>query len=266
MKPACIGIFASPEKKEAVQAMDEMQRIAAGKGITCIPIQQTEYTNAELEKIALLVAVGGDGTILRAASLAVTLNIPLLGVNLGRVGFLSEIEMHEFSWALDRLQANEYEIEERMMLCCHVNDRQTFYCLNDVLLYKRFFSSVAYIQMQVNGLEAGKVFCDGLIVSTPTGSTGYSISAGGPIIAPGLDVAIITPICPHSLHARPIVAPASAKLAFHMHSDGCLSVDGKAVMTLTQNDTIVVEKAKIYTKFVRFTGSNLFELIKEKLT
>lgn len=138
--------------------------------------------------------------------------------------------------------------------------------MNDVLLYKRTFSGVVEISIDVDGLSAGSVICDGVIASTSTGSTGYSISAGGPVIAPGLDALIITPICPHTLTSRPIVAPAGVKASFSMKTEGCLSVDGIYTSNISTVDTITVSEVGAKVGFVRFGRQNIYELIRQRLS
>ncbi len=124
--------------------------------------------------------IGGDGSLLRFASVAAEHGVPILGVNLGRIGFLSEIAADEFTGALQKVRRGEYRLEERMMLCCSVNDCKCANCLNDVLVFKQSFSGTIQVDLICDEKDVGTVFCDGIIVSTPTGSTAYNLSAGGP--------------------------------------------------------------------------------------
>lgn len=263
MELACIALFANFNKQEVTAVCNEMIEIAQKKGIACLPVDSAQ---SKIHRADLLVAIGGDGTILRAAAVAVAWDIPILGVNIGRIGFLSEILPSQFEDALERIQASHMHIEARTMLACTVNAFEQYTCLNDIILYKQTFSSVAHIRMQIDGKQAGAIYCDGLIISTPTGSTGYSISAGGPIVAPGLDAAIVTPICPHSLHIRPIVTSANAILQFEMLSEGKVSVDGRMVTMIGQEDVVTITKAHTVVHFIRFADCNIYELIKQKLT
>lgn len=268
-----IGFIFHKEKPESIPAMITALDTAQKHGFECaVDPQCIDYFpdhrlfSIESSQLDFLVVLGGDGTILRASALAASLQIPLLGVNLGRIGFLSETSVSEFDAALQSIQNGEYRLEYKMMLSCSINNGTEYYCLNDFLLYKHSFSGVAHINISVNGLDAGSVFCDGLIVSTPTGSTGYSISAGGPVISPGLDVSIVTPICPHSLYMRPIVSPADADLCFVMQSEGYLSADGQQIAEIGPSDTVRITKASIGTEFIRLGEGNLYQLIKDKLT
>lgn len=254
-------------KPESAAVCDQAVQAAEAEGFRCTSCSLEELSDPLAGAYGLMVAIGGDGTILKAAACAAEQGIPVLGVNLGRIGFLSEISPAVIPEAFRRLAEGTVRIEDRMMLRCCINDQPLIYhCLNDMLLYKRSFSGVAYIGIEVNGLAAGDVFCDGLIVSTPTGATGYSISAGGPIIAPELAAAIITPVCPHSLHMRPIVAEPDARIALVMRSVGSLYADGRPVAELAEGDRVSITRADITARFVRLEEQNLYELIHRKLT
>ncbi|MDD3920192.1 MAG: NAD(+)/NADH kinase [Eubacteriales bacterium] len=265
-----IAFVANPEKKEALVAREAAAAAAARAGFSCcmadisgnLPIFPNEFS----QNTSLVAAFGGDGTILRASGAAVQLGIPVLGVNLGRVAFLSEIQPQGFMQAIERVVRGQAAIEERMLLACTVNGKERSLCLNDALLYKRDFSGVTHIQMFVGGKDAGEVSSDGIVVSTPTGATGYSISAGGPIIAPGLDATIIAPVCPHSLCVRPIVTAATEVNSFRMLSEGSLYLDGRAAGPLQEGDVIAVTKADEVARFIRFGEINIYELIRGKLS
>lgn len=268
-----IGFITNTKKPMALEVLHRLIKTAKDKGLKCVDgcSIKKAFDNGPAADIGgcdvdILTAIGGDGTILRAAQIASRKKIPILGVNLGRIGFLSEIEADEFSDTIDLIQLDKHCIERKLMFECSVNDTSVYYCLNDIILYKPSLSGVAVINIAVDGQNAGSVSCDGIIVSTPTGSTGYSISAGGPVIASGLDAAIITPICPHSLNHRPIVAKAESKLELTMQNEGYLSVDGQHVMRICANDLIKVSKASVFTDFIRIKERNVFELIKKKLT
>ena len=272
MKISNIGFLTNTGKPIAKEVLKALIGIAKDKGYVCtidhctagIPVTDTLDDNLECD-IDILVAIGGDGTILRAAQTASHKKVPILGINLGRIGFLSEIEADEFSYALDTIRDNNHYIERRIMFECNVKNN-VYYCLNDFILYKPSLSGVAKINVLIDGQDAGLVACDGVIISTPTGSTGYSISAGGPVIADGLNAAIVTPICPHALSYRPIVARADAELVLTMQNEGFLSVDGQHVMGISANDVISITKASVYTDFIRFKKRNVYDLIRRKLT
>ncbi len=267
MRSIRIAFVANPTKQASAAVLKKTMADAEALGCACYQLPDTGTLQPDyLTGIDLLVVIGGDGTILKGAVCAALCDVPVLGVNLGRVGFLSEIQPEDFYEALSLFLAGRAPIEARMMLYGTINGlNEEHLCLNELMLYKRTFSGVAYIGIDLDGRDAGNIFCDGLVVSTPTGATGYSISAGGPIIAPGLDAAIVTPICPHSLCARPIVAAADATITLKMLSEGAFYADGRFVSDLQEGDSITVTRSQTQTRFVRVADHNLYKLIREKL-
>lgn len=263
-----IAFMVNPDKPEALEARNHIVQYAIEKKYQCLQFETTRDGVAHLQFPQvpdLIVAIGGDGTILKAAGISACFHIPILGVNLGRVGFLSETTPADFPKALLAWETDNFHIDERFMLRCTVNNANEFFCLNDVLLYKRLFSGVAQIDISINDICAGTLLGDGIIISTPTGSTAYSLSAGGPIIAPDLDAMIVTPVCPHSLYARPIVTGSESVLRFVMKTEGCLSADGRPAIDVGKNDVIDVMRANKMARFIRLEQQNIYKLIKEKL-
>lgn len=272
MDTISLGFVTNPRRENLARALCAAVRVAQDMGFTCVAEEAfREAAGTEIlsdtHRPDMLFALGGDGTILRAAPLALRYDIPICGVNLGRIGFLSEMGTDRLRQALGAIQRRAYTIDSRLVLCCTLNERTTFVSANDVLLYKSSFSGVVGVQVWVDGADAGVVYGDGLIVSTPTGATGYSISAGGPVIAPGVDVALITPVCPHSLTFRPIVTSADADIHFSV-ADGAahLAVDGTPVADVGAEDRIRIGRAPQRLKFVRLAPRNLYALIRDKLT
>ena len=261
-----IGFAANPLKEGALQTRDSLLRLTAERGIGHVLITDAAALLQEPHPVDILVVVGGDGSLLRYADAASSLKIPLLGVNLGRIGFLSELSEQAFPDALARLLEGAYTIERRMMLRCTINEEAPLYCLNDIVVFKRTFSGVTEINIQINGAEVGTVFCDGVIAATPTGSTAYSLSAGGSILADGLDAISVTTVCPHTLHIRPIVTAADADIRFSVADSGIVSVDGMRIHEVHRGDSIRVTGASRTTDFIRFGKSDLFRLIHEKLS
>lgn len=275
MRYTSFGFFTYPQNLQAVGVLKESLDIALQMGYSCcvdnalynsFPWDERVRCGIKENAPDAIIAFGGDGTILRAVKCALEIDAPILGVNAGRIGFLSEIEPDGISAALERLSSGIFSIDRRMMLECSVNGSKPVSCLNDVLLYKHSFSGVAEIEMKIDKMAAGSVFCDGVIVSTPTGSTGYSISAGGPIVAPELDMAILTPICPHTLTARPIIVPPDAVMELSMKTNGYLALDGENIGDVAENDVISVVRSNKHVSFVRFDRQNVYELVKRKLT
>ena len=212
-----------------------------------------------------VVTVGGDGTILRAVSSAAGRTIPVLGVNLGRVGFFSEIAAESFEEALGKLLSGEYRIERAAMISCVVNGESLGSMLNDFSIHRQELASITHIDLLVDGDPIGDVMADGLIVATPSGSTAYTMSAGGPVVAPKLDCILVTPICPHSLTVRPIVASGDSEIRVRVKCTCRLSGDGRNIRVLVPGDEAVFVKSDISAGFVRFGKRNIFRLIREKL-
>ncbi len=268
-----IGIFTNPNNDGALDAVEAVRLAASVRGISCfidkslLDIEQFKgLDTTENNTPDIMVAMGGDGTILRAADFAAEKGVPLLGINFGRIGFLSEIDVESFSRALDSIRDDKFTVDKCMMLCCRINDGDPVHCLNEAVLYRRRFSGVISVNVNINGMDAGTVSGDGLIVSTPTGATGYTISAGGPIIASGMDAMIITPICPHTLSFRPIIAPQESTVRLSLRQDGFLATDGINTEQISPSDEIEITRSHRSADFIRFGERNLYELIRSKLS
>lgn len=261
-----IGFAGNLEKQGIAGYRAELMKQAESTGHDCKAYDSTdEIANAEFAP-ELLVVIGGDGSLLRFAAVASDRDIPILGVNLGRIGFLSEIAVEEFMPAIARILTGDYRLEERMMLCCCVNGCECAHCLNDVLVFKQSFSGTIQVSLTCDGKDVGTVFCDGIIASTPTGSTAYNLSAGGPVVAQSLDAITVAPVCSHTLHVRPAVTSADSIWSFRVNETGFVAGDGIKLRTVGPDDTIVVTKSDRRVKFIRFREQNVFELIHRKLS
>lgn len=266
-----IGLICKPDKGGASIGLEriahilEKHNIGLASSPKYISNPSVEFSDIEENDIDFVVAVGGDGTMLMASKYASAKGVPLLGINMGRVGFLNEIEIDEFESALKRICIGDYKLNKRMMLNC-VDLGNSYDSLNDFTVYKSSFTEIADVGIEINGVYAGRVFCDGLVVSSPTGATAYSISAGGPVISPGIDVIIITPICPHSLAFRPIVAGCDSKIELTVHSDGCFASDGTVIRSLKKNERVTITKSTRTCDFIELNNKNIYSLIREKLT
>ncbi len=272
VKNNCVGFFIRPKESEEGGALKSAVCAAQKCGFSHTVVMACEdydstVNNSEFDgsEVDFIVAIGGDGTILRAASTAVRNSLPVFGVNTGRIGFLSEIDINALDEALLKIKNGDFTLDEKLMLECSVDGGKKRICLNDVMLYKKRFSGVTQIDVSIDSKYAGKLSGDGLVVATPTGSTGYSISAGGPVIAPGLDAMLITPICQHLLTMRPIVTSMTSKIEFKMQSDGFLSLDGMFCENLEKGSEITVGAYCERAKFITLGDKNLFALIKNKL-
>ena len=214
-----------------------------------------------------ILSVGGDGTLLRANTLSMRLDLPLLGVNIGRVGFLAELEMDQIEAAFQKLAKDDYTIQERMMLKIEL-DNKAFYALNDVVVsrggYTRLIGMDAFVEEDL----IGHFIADGLIVSTPTGSTGYSLSAGGPIICPEVECMLLTPVCAHSLQHRPVVTSAYQKISIQLTDavQAMVSIDGQEVMPFNANQALTVTRATRPARFIRLEPRSFFSTIRFKLS
>ncbi|MDW7652294.1 MAG: NAD(+)/NADH kinase, partial [Bacillota bacterium] len=224
-------------------------------------------------KVDMIIVLGGDGTILRAARHFTGTNLPILGVNLGQMGFLAEVEPPRLETALQKLLDGHYKVRHRLMLSARVfrDDRPVaeYTALNDIVISKGPFSRIIYLDTYVNDKHLESYPSDGIIVATPTGSTGYSLSAGGPIVNPALDVMIITPICPHLLHHRSVIVSSSERVSIKTwtrQSEVILTVDGQVGFTLQDDDVVQVTRAPLTTPLVQMQGTDFYTLLHRKLS
>ncbi len=242
----------------------------------------TEIQTLPLEELVravdLIITVGGDGTLLRAARDAAAAKTPLLGINRGTVGFLTELSSRGFRAGLESLLAGEYEVESRLMLEVQVHRggkiQGRYQGLNDAVV-KRDISRILRYQVALNGRELDSFPADGVIVSTPTGSTAYSLSTGGPIVKPDLKVLLICPICPHRFYARSFIVDASDRvdLIFQGHGHGrsgdpdgiYLTVDGQTTVILEPTDQISIKRSRHQTRLIRLPGTDFFQVLRSKL-
>jgi NAD+ kinase len=221
-----------------------------------------------------LLTLGGDGTLLRAARILNGVDTPILGVNLGRVGFLTTISADMLEWALDALARKAHDTEPRLMLYSSIvskggKARPEPVALNDVVVHKGGVARVVRLKVSVDGDEVAQYSADGIIVSTPTGSTAYSMSAGGPIVVPGVDAIVVTAICPHTLAVRPLVLPANANVAIQpippWSDDVLVSYDGQVGTTIQQGERLEVRRAEKPALLVRLGPESYFKRLRKKL-
>lgn len=224
-----------------------------------------------VQQIEFLIVVGGDGTFLRGSRTIFHSEIPILGVNMGKLGFLTEIEKDHVFAAIDQIIAGKYFLEKRMLLAAQVfrNDKMVadFTALNDFVINKGAFSRLIGISMKIGGEFYREYSSDGVIIATPTGSTAYSLSAGGPIVYPEMDLSIVTPICPHSLSARPMVIPACKDVELTLCSPrikAMLTIDGQNGFELEDGDKIIVRKSDSILRFVKFSREGFFGRLRDK--
>ena len=224
-----------------------------------------------------ILVLGGDGTLLQAAMDTLYLDIPLIGINLGNLGFLAEVEQSHISGALDQLIRGEWQPEERMMLSGTLmkagKEPEKYHALNDIVLTREGSLRIVTYDIFVNGQFLNSYHADGVIVSTPTGSTGYNMSAGGPIVEPKAKLILITPICPHTLNTRSIILSPEdqieVKIGVGKNGDvqrAEVNFDGNFRETLKTGDSIVINQSKKVTRLIRLSRESFLEVLHKKIS
>lgn len=224
---------------------------------------------SQVDRADVIVSLGGDGTLLRGVTYALDWKSSLLGINMGRVGFLTEAEPGEIEAVLGQVIEGEYEIDERAVLHVESGDEH-WHALNDVVLSRGGRARLTTINTWVDGELSGRYVADGVVVATPTGSTGYSLSAGGPIVSPKVDCMVITPICAHTLQHRPTVVPGGAFIIMELLPEdiqtASLQVDGQSCRELMGGMQVTIRKDSRPLRLIRIKPQNFFQLVRDKLT
>ena len=236
--------------------------------------QVNGYAGEEIpELVDLIIVLGGDGTLISVARLVGERNVPIVGVNLGRLGFLTEITRDELPEMLERLIADDYQVSDRMMLDAfiHRNDKVVgkFNVLNDVVINKGALARIIDMETFVDGRYLTSYKADGLIISTPTGSTGYNLAAGGPIIYPDINSLLITPICPHMLTNRPIMVWSRSVIEIKIKFEDDVvffTADGQIGRKLLPGDRVEVRRSESRTRLVISPSKDYFEILRTKLS
>jgi NAD+ kinase len=277
-----IGIVANKQKTNAWVVAEELVRLLEAKraGVYIDHVIASHIGRQDLalpidkfhEAVDIIFALGGDGTLIGLAREIAPYAIPILGINLGHLGFLSESEPDDLPHAVDRILSGEYCVEERMMLYTEVIRQgvriHEAVALNDVGIAKGSFGRMIKCNVYVDNLYAGAYNGDGVIVSTPTGSTAYSLSAGGPIVVPYINVILLTPVAPHSLTARPMVLPADEEIRVRVdatHNDLGLTIDGQLGYPLEIDDEIIIRRSPYITSLIKWKKRSFFEVVRKKL-
>ncbi|MBB5021638.1 NAD(+)/NADH kinase [Desulfurispira natronophila] len=280
--PTSIGIIGKPHQELTRTTVLDLMRFLEARGIeyhldrdtaeTC-EVDQWIAKNQLVKQVDLLISLGGDGTVLGVARLLVGQSTPILAVNLGRLGFLTEVKVDQIFEVLEEVLAGHYRVDHRMMLCAHVHRRGECFgshtVLNDIVINKGALARIIELELMVNEQFVTQYRSDGLIVSTPTGSTAYNLAANGPIIHPSLTNMIITPICPHMLTNRSIVIPAdgvhlSINVKSHS-SDVMLTLDGQVGVGLQTDDIIHISKSDSVINMITHPNKNYYAILKEKM-
>ena len=262
-----IGLILNPDKTEAVRMGRIAESFFSSHGIETVYLQKAD---ACTENLDLILTFGGDGTFLIGARTAMEKDIPLMGINLGTVGFLTEEEPEHLTESLTSILNGRYQIEERFLMNITLSrSNEVFYALNDAVITRGGFARLIRVECTVNKEQYGVFTADGMIAATPTGSTGYSLSAGGPIVQPGMDCIVLTPVCAHSLQSCPCIVPGSSEIRFRLLPDRTqtaeLQIDGMDRGKLEAGDEIVVTGSQKTIRLLRTHPFHFFTLLQSKL-
>ena len=286
LRPSVIGVIVKPNQPEATRTVCRLVEWLAARNVRLIGCPELDRASIEAEtgcavetmereRLAsvadLIVVLGGDGTMISTARLVGEREIPVLGVNYGSLGYLADFHTEEMIPALEAILRGDYRLDRRVMLEAELvrgeraltKDR----VLNDVVISKAALARIIEIEARLDGQFVNSFRADGLIVSTPTGSTAYNLSAGGPIVYPSMGAVIITPICPHTLSNRPIVVPDEAviELRLKTREEVALTLDGQIGFPLEIEDVVLVRKSRTTFNLIQPTNRNYFDVLRDKL-
>lgn len=274
-----VSLIVNKDKSRAVEAAERAARELSSFGaelLSCknCPIEGTVVMDCAEDMIRacdIAVTVGGDGTIIHNAKYAALYHKPLLGINLGRVGFVANIEPDEME-ELKKIVSGDYRIQKRMLLEITVDkdgEKQKFTAVNEAVLHRDSLSNMVDFSVELNGERIISYRADGMMFSTPTGSTAYSFSAGGPVIEPDMHCILLTPVCPHALSSRQVVFGENSVLSARVHPDSTLkcymTVDGQNYIPISSDDTITVKKSPLELQLIILKEKNFYTLLSEKL-
>ena len=277
-----VGVVGNPSYRDLGTLLATLARAAPRLGVTLYTEESMlplwpDPKPAPLAQAAILdclLTLGGDGTLLRGARTLNGANTPILGVNLGRIGFLTTASSETLDWALDALVRGAFATEARLALAPAIEDQQGRsraepVVLNDVVVHKGGVARVVRLKVVVDGDEVGQYSADGIVVSTPTGSTAYALSAGGPIVVPSVDAIVVAAICPHTLAVRPLVVPSNAAVTIEQippwSEDVLVSFDGQVGTAMTADERLVVKRAAHPVLLVRLGPEGFFARMRKKL-
>ena len=282
-----VGVLVKPDHPEATGTVCRLLEyfsardiaVVAGPGIERASIERETGCALEVEEheemaasVDLIVVLGGDGTMIGAARLLDNRHVPVVGINFGRLGYLTEIRAEEMTSALDAVLAGDFRLDQRVMLAAELYRGEEKLLrnrvLNDVVVSKSALARIIEIETRIDNQFVNLFRADGLIVSTPTGSTAYNLSAGGPIVYPSMNAVVITPICPHTLSNRPLVVPDSAEIEITLRTpreEVALTLDGQVGFRLEAGDRVRITKSRTAFNLVQPLNRNYFEVLRGKL-
>jgi NAD+ kinase len=280
IKPRTVGLLVNPQKEIALEFIKEIVSVLSAKGIACLISDEHFAKHADLsgiyapesmfsDSVDMIISLGGDGTILRAARCVGKNDIPIFGINLGGLGFMTGSSRDSYLDDLEKIISGKYCIEERMTLECSIGGRdETFGALNDVVVSRESISRVISLKVYIDDEYLTTYTADGIIVSTPTGSTAHSLSAGGPIISPDTEMILITPICPHTLTNRPLITNKDSKIKILLKSSqgqGLITIDGQNVLHIQPENPVTITCAPYKAKLISVGTKSYFEILRQKL-
>ena len=275
-----VGVVGNPRYRDLRGLLARLVALAPKYGFQLSGEQKiadqwpTPVPDLDSQRLDVLITFGGDGTLLRGARVTLPHEVPVLGVNIGRVGFLATATPDKLEDALEAVARKDYKIEPRRVLECTIQaadgtKRAVASALNDVVVHKTGVARVIHLRVNIDEEAVGQYSADGIIVATQTGSTAYSLSAGGPVVVPGVDAVVITAICPHTLAVRPIVAPASASITIEVvppwTDEVLVSYDGQFGTKLEQHDRVLVRLAPTTVRLIRLGKEGFFARLARKL-
>ncbi len=270
-----IGVYVNESKDKNFAVTNRLIDLLQEKGIS-FALHENYNSSRKVEKMPLnslvdfadvMTVLGGDGTILQVIKECAPKNVPVVGINLGHLGFLMDFEKSELDKLLDTLLSGGFVTEKRTLIEVTLGENK-YVALNDVVISKGENTRLINITAKVDGALVDNYFCDGIIVSTPTGSTAYSMSVGGPILAPSVEGLIINPISSHSLHSRPIVVSSDSEITLNcskLSSDCQLVIDGELAEKIKNNEIVKVNKSKDKATFIRVGANGFFDVLLNKL-
>ncbi len=279
MKPIsnCLIIYNAkkPEGKELSETLakklrdNQIEIVSIFSSNMLIP-EPNETVILAMHNVDMAIVLGGDGTLLHSARLASDYGVPILGINIGRLGFLTEMQYNEaqIDKAIAQIKLREYRVESRFMLSANINNEpKSFLAANEVVLGADLSRTLSF-EMYIDDVYVSSYMADGIIISTPTGSTAYALSVGGPVIHPDIDCILIAPISSHYINARPIVVPPTSTISFVVHNDepkASITVDGQQVGRLISGQRLYIRKSMRLVDFIRLGKFNFYSLLRDKL-
>ncbi|MDD3012145.1 MAG: NAD(+)/NADH kinase [Candidatus Gastranaerophilales bacterium] len=272
-----IEIIYNIEHETAKHVVEKLENILCSHGICSVKKQiipgKKKLAESYEKDIDLAIVIGGDGTLLGAARYYAPLDIPILGINIGRLGFLAQLNPKDVEDGIKKLLEGRFKVEERLMIKAFNDDEKPEFCqtaLNDIVVKGGVLSRTAQLYLDINGKHVCDYLADGLIISTPTGSTAYTLSAGGPVVMPELDALVIVPVCPHALTTRPLVIPANEEITVSFDTDEdfvYLTADGQENVKLKSSGKICIKQSEYRAKLILLEKENngFYSILREKL-